>query len=80
MIFNPFSFCPVIVAYIGVTTTNSFILQIYKNWPPSKLHKYVDNNTAKVPHIPFTQFKVGGAINYYSVITPTTSLNSRKIY
>lgn len=80
MIFNSFSFCPVIAAYVGVTTMNSFVLQIYKNKLSSKPHEYVDSNTAKVAHIPFTQFKVGGAINHYSVVTPTMPFNNREIY
>lgn len=71
---------PIIVAYVGLNSLNSFSLGLYKNWLPSKLREYVDNNTAKVAHIPFTQFKIGGAINYYSVVTPTMPLNSKVIY
>lgn len=71
---------PIIVAYVGLDSLNSFSLDLYKNWLPSKLREYVDNNTAKVAHIPFTQFKIGGAINYYSVVTPTMPLNSKEIY
>ena len=59
---------------------NSFSLNLYYNWLPSKLREYVNNNTAKVAHTPFTQFKIGGAINYYSVVTPTMPINSMEIY
>ena len=71
---------PVIVAYVGLISMNNYTVQLYKNWLPSKLREYVNNNTAKVAHIPFTQFKIEGAINYYSIVTPTMPLNSTEIY
>ena len=58
---------PIIVAYVDLQSLNSFSLN-------------VNNNTAKVAHTPFTQFKIGGAINYYSVVTPTMPINSMEIY
>ena len=71
---------PRIVAYVGVENLNAFSLHLYKNWLPDKLLKYVNANTASVAHIPFSQFKIGGAINYYSVVTPTLPSNSMEIY
>lgn len=71
---------PIIVAYVGLSTMNSCILGFYKNWLPNKLREYVDNNTAKVAHIPFLQFKIGAAINYYSVVNSRMPLNSTEIY
>lgn len=71
---------PIIVAYVDLQSLNSFSLNLYYNWLPSKLREYVNNNTAKVAHTPFTQFKIGGAINYYSVVTPTMPINSMEIY
>lgn len=71
---------PIIVAYVGLDSLNKVILNSYKNRFPSKLHEYVNNNTAKVAHIPFLQFNIGEAINYYSVVTPTMPSNSTEIY
>ena len=71
---------PIIVAYVGLQSLNSFSLNLYYNWLPSKLREYVNSNTAKVAHTLFTQFKIGGAINYYSVVTPTMPINSMEIY
>lgn len=71
---------PIIVAYVGLDCMNGFLLEAYKAWLPNKLLEYVNNNTAKIAHIPFVQPIIGRAINFYSVVDGSMPQTSRDIF